>query len=1015
MPDDDTKDSASSGSDVKTTGEDKADAPSVESGDKASDAAPPAPVDAAPPAPVDDAAPAPVDAAAPATGPVTPYAASVVAGPPSDEDDEDEQAAPVVRESTSGWRRWAPLSFAALVAVVFFFLLPPLTKSGLWDPYELNIADLARRVALNLHGAANLALDGSDNSLPHLNDLGRPQLPFTSIAIGFKLFGLHEWAGRAPLAIWGVLGVLATYAFVARLFDRRAGAYAAVALATMPVYFVQARSMLGEIVTMSAVAMAFGGLVVAVFDRDEKGPTGVSSRLPWLLMGLVGLAAGWGSRGGVLGVAAPLVGVGLAWAMSWASGERKLEPFSDLVGALSLAGGLAVGVLAFGQLDAEGSHKDLSLLVGAMIHPPSKYPTWDLFVGSIGHAMAPWSAFLPFALGRLFLSPVGRDGELHARESRGRMAVLVGLTVVFAAHAMLASKTDLIAFTGPALAAAACAIAIRDFERGAPASIAIGVGTVILLAVFHHDFHELPEKAYQAFGVTGATFPDSFKTTALNLWWAGLGGFALVAFLTWVERDSKRDPFDPARYSDLLKVLRDAYDGMLALIYFALVAGASLAGLFIWVGVRTHARWLPTMSLQVRDGILNAWWVLALLPLGVVFGVVFACDVWLWAFNRSRPLSKASVTRGFEPFEAFIGRCKDGLGGRDAVDLAALAIVGLFMFLVIPLATLGALSVFGVKLVVALPVAVSSGFIVFFGMGIVGDVVRHRAASFALGGLVVGGILCGAYYPALANQLSPKEVFESYRVVHKECEPLALLGVGGRTAAYYAGGEPRSFTDVTTAFHWMREATPGCRRFLAMKSEELPKLNELYRETQEPPRQNVPVIDARSSQILLVASSLLPNETNENPLDKMILSAEPHPQRKLDVNMEDKLEVLGIDIIDLNGKPVDSVAPGRKYNMRTYYRVLAPITTEWEAFIHIDGYHRRHNGDHKPLNSKYPMSLWLKDDLIVDEYDVSLEPNFTPGAYTIYFGLFVGDTRLKVKSGPSDGDNRINGGQLRVQ
>ncbi len=702
--------------------------------------------------------------------------------------------------------------------------------------------------------------------------------------------------------------------------------------------------------------------------------------------------------------------------MSWASGERKLEPFSDLVGALSLGGGVTpIAVLAFGQLDADSSHKDLSLLIGAMIHPPSKYPPWDLFVGSIGHAMAPWSAFLPFALGRLFLSPVGRTGELHTRESRGRMAILVGLTVVFAAHAMLASKTDMIAFTGPALAAAACAVAIRHIERGAPASIAIGVGTVILLAVFHHDFHELPEKAYQAFAVTGATFPDSFKATALNLWWAGLGGFALIAFLTWVERDSKRDPFDPARYSDLLKVLRDAFDGMLALIYFALVAGASLAGLFIWVGVRTHARWLPAMSLQVRDGILNAWWVLALVPLGVIFGIVFACDLWLWAFNRSRPLSKTSLTRGFEPFEGFIARVKDGFVGLEGVDLAAHAIVGLFMFIVIPLGTLGAMLLFGAKLLIALPVAVTSGFVVFFGMGIVGDVVRHRAASFALGGLVVGGVLCGAYYPALANQLSPKEVFESYRVVHKECEPLALLGVGGRTAAYYAGGEPRSFTDVTTAFHWMREATPDCRRFIAMKSDELPKLNELYRETQQAPRQNVPVIDARSSQILLVASSLLPNETNENPLDKMILTSEPHPQRKLDVNMEDKLEVLGIDIIDLNGKPVDSVAPGRKYNMRTYYRVLAPVTTEWEAFIHIDGYHRRHNGDHKPLNSKYPMSLWLKDDLIVDEYEVSLEPNFTPGAYTIYFGLFVGDTRLKVKSGPSDGDNRINGGQLRVQ
>jgi hypothetical protein len=123
----------------------------------------------------------------------------------------------------SDWRRFLPLGLAVLTPLAFFFILPPLTKSGMWDPYELNVADLARRVALNLHGATSLALEGADNSLPHLNDLGRPQLPFTSIALGFKLFGLHEWAGRAPLALWGLAGVVATYAFVARLVDKRAG------------------------------------------------------------------------------------------------------------------------------------------------------------------------------------------------------------------------------------------------------------------------------------------------------------------------------------------------------------------------------------------------------------------------------------------------------------------------------------------------------------------------------------------------------------------------------------------------------------------------------------------------------------------------------------------------------------------------------------------------------------------------------------------------------------------------
>jgi len=53
-------------------------------------------------------------------------------------------------------------------------------------------------------------------------------------------------------------------------------------------------------------------------------------------------------------------------------------------------------------------------------------------------------------------------------------------------------------------------------------------------------------------------------------------------------------------------------------------------------------------------------------------------------------------------------------------------------------------------------------------------------------------------------------------------------------------------------------------------------------------------------------------------------------------------------------------------------------------------------------------------DYIVDDHEFSLEPNFTPGAYNVFYGLFVGDTRMKVKTGRQD-DNRVDGGTLRVQ
>ena len=914
------------------------------------------------------------------------------------------------------WPLWVPLALAAAVPALLFLILPPLTKSGLWDPYELNVADLSRRLALNLYSATSLALDGADNSLPHLNDLGRPQLPFSSIALGFKLFGLHEWAGRLPLALWGILGVLATYAFVARLFDRRTGVYSALVLSTMPLYFVQARSMMGDVCTMSGLAMAFGGLAVGAFDRDDDGPTPIGKRAPYLLMALLGLAVGFETRGGLIGVGVPALSVGVAWAVSrMAAKNRAADGAGTVIGIASLLLGTAAAIMAARVIATPGDSKDLSLWVGAMLKTPSKYPTFDFYLAAIGHSLAPWSAFLPFALGRLLIAAPSRSGAAGEREGLGRVAIVVGVGVAFAAHAYLSARTDLVAFSGPALCAVACAVAIRDFERGAASSIAVGLGTLLLAAVLHHDFHELPEKAYQAFGVAGATFPESFKDRALDLWWVVLGGFAVCAFLTWIERDAQRKPFDPAGYTQVIKTLREAYDGMLALVYFATIAGASLAGLVVFIGARTHAKWLPQMSTNIRDYVLNAWWVVALLPY-IIFGLMFMADLWLWAFGRSRPLSKASFTRGFEPFEELLSKVLPGSGearlDRYELGVAVVVIAPLMLFLspaVGFLAWQGA----GFRWYLALLLAVPSGVAFFLVMGFVGDVLRHRAPGLALGGAVVGFVLCFFYYPALANQLSPKEVFESYRTLCPGA-PLGLLGVGGRTSAYYAGGQPPTLNDTQSAYAWLTGGGSQ-RRCLAMKAEELPKLNQLWRQNAAEPKTNLPVLDARSSQILLASSTLAGSDKNDNPLGTMVLTSPPHPQRPLDVNMDDKLQVLGVDLVDERGHLIDAISPGRAYHLKTYYKVLAPITTEWEAFIHIDGYHRRHNGDHKVMNGKYAMSLWLPGDVVMDDHEFKLEPNFTPGTYTVYFGLFVGDTRLKVKSGPSDGDNRINGGPLRVQ
>lgn len=941
-------------------------------------------------------------------------------------------------EPWASWPTWTPLAIAAAVPCALFFLLPPLSKVPMWDPYELGVADLSRRIAVHLYRAGGLVLDGADNTLPHLDDLGRPQLPFSSIALGFKIFGLAGWAGRLPLALWGLLGVLATYAFVSRLFDRRTGAVAAVALSTMPLYCLEARTMLGDVCTMAALAMSFGGLAVAVFDRGPDGaPPRPARRAPWLLLGAVGLFAGFESRGALLGIGVPLLGVGLTWALVRLGAARSAaNRVGDVIGAVSLAAGVIVAMETVRAVRLGNNGRHLDFWVGAVVQPPSKYPTFDVYIGAIGHALAPWSAFLPFAFGRLLAAPAGVERAAAERESLGRVALLVASAVVLVTHAFLAAYTDLIAFSGPALLAACCAVAIRDFERGARASIFVGLGTLLIAAVLHHDFHELPDKAYEAYGLSGVRFPEAFKSTALDLWWIVLGGFAVGTFLTWVEGAVDREPFEPSRYAEVVRELRSAYGGVLESCYLACSAGLSLAAGIVWLGTALRVHRFEHITAGSRDVLLNAWWVVAFVPPALVFGLLFACDAWLWAFQKARPPAWDSPARGLEPFTTLAGHVVGALrepreAAGPAADIEsreaagrlagrvdwwiATIVLSVLMVGAIPAAVFAVASAAGIRARVAAALAVPSTIVVFSVLAVLGDVFRHRALAQILFGAAAGFVVCFDFYPALADLAAPKDLFESYR---HECAgaPLGLLGVGGRGAAYYAPRRPHVVDDPAAAMAWLLGG--GERRCLLTKADDLPVLNELWREQAPKPASNLPVIDAPPGQTLLVASALEPSEHNVNPLSSVLLGALPRPQRPLDANLDDKLQVIGIDLVDERNRPVAAIRSGRGVRMRAYYRVLERIQ-EWpSAFVHIDGNGRHYGSDHKPTGGRYPMSLWLPGDLLVDEQEFKLPPSFAPGDYTLYFGLASGDgcrDRLPVKAGARDDCNRVDAGAIRVQ
>lgn len=829
------------------------------------------------------------------------------------------------------------------LSIAGLLLFPLIGKSGIWDPYELDMAEHARRIAIHVWGAKNLDVPGSLNTLPTLSDLHMGELPFTSVALGFRLFGLHDWTGRLPLALWAFAGAAVLYEVLARLVHRKAGLYACIALVTMPLYFLQARTMLGDIVSMSALIIAWSGLCGAMLDTSK------GAKLIWSVTALAGLFAGFMTRGLLIGVAIPTLSAGLAWLVTRFSQPQSLsEPSGEpapgnakpersdlahtLAGVLSLLVGAGAAIYGYTLLAKTSADAPLLRLLGfSLIKKAATEATFDLPIRQLGHALFPWSAFLPFAFGRLFHTPAASDPKAQDRESTLRVSLLIGATLSLAAIAFLSPRAGALPYPAVGLLAAIAALSIHDLEQGAPPSRTTAIGTLLLAFVLYRDLTLTPDKALAAFVVDKPTFPKSFELQSGLLLRISVLLFVAFAALAWIETPQRKAAKGlrayiadrTAAYKEILAELGRVWNGNLAFTGLVLEAAFIGLGAMLFAGSKLH--WTPVAKLPknfVQYG-LNAWWAL--------------------------PLALALMLPLFDVL-------RDGYRG-------------------------------------------------------VAERLRFpRAAGMLLGALLAGSTLSVIYYPALAAQLSPKEVFDSYTRVRKSGEPLALLGVQSRTATYYqGGGEVESFSDVPRAFGWLTAESLE-RRFLVARADDLPRLNSLYRRAF---KQNIPVIDGRSSQILLI-SNTLENQANQNSLAGIVLDTEPKPAVPLDVQLEDQLEVLGWEVTDNKGRLQEFVIPQTSYHLRTYYRVLKPVTGNWKAFLHIDGYQRRYNGDHSILDGRYPMNLWHPADVVMDDYIFQLEPNFTPGDYTVYFGLFSGETRLRVSRGANH-ENRIIGGALRVR
>jgi 4-amino-4-deoxy-L-arabinose transferase-like glycosyltransferase len=268
--------------------------------------------------------------------------------------------------------------------------------------------------------------------------LEKAPLVYWAIAMSYKLFGVHDWAARIPIALSAVGLCWLTAAFGAWAFGRRAGFYAGLCMATCVGLFLFTRVLIPDVMLAFTVTLAMWAMLRAL-EEEERRPRfwafllaaslGVGLLLKSLVAVLFPLAAG---------AIFLLVTRQLFSARTW----KRLHPFS----------GLAIIVLIAAPWHILATLRNPPFFDSTLQSVPGQYHgfLWFFFMNEqvlrflnlryprdyntvprlyfwLLHLLwlFPWSAFLP-GIAKLSFRPVDRAG-------RARLLALcwIGFVLIF--------------------------------------------------------------------------------------------------------------------------------------------------------------------------------------------------------------------------------------------------------------------------------------------------------------------------------------------------------------------------------------------------------------------------------------------------------------------------------------------------------------------------------------------------------------------------------------------------------
>ena len=381
------------------------------------------------------------------------------------------------------WGNWG-VYVAVLLIAASVYLACIVSPPSLQDDVDAVQAQIARNM-LTSGDWVTARLDG-------VIYLEKPPLIYWLIAISYKVFGVHDWAARIPIALSAIALCWLTAAFGIWAFGKRAGFYAGVCMATCVGLWLFTRVLIPDVMLTLTIAVAMWALL-RVLDNDEPHPRvwayllAASLGTGLLLKSLIGV---------VFPVAAGIIYLVITHQLFAARTWKRLHPFAGILIILAIAAPWHVlatlrnpPYFAFTMRSVPGEYHGFlwfffineQLLRFLNLRYPRDYNTVPRVYFWLFHLawLFPWSVYFPAAV-KLSYKPEDRAGK-----TRLLALCWIGFVLIFFTFSTTQEYYSMPCYPAMALLLGSAMVAGGKWVwRGARAlTIIAGLATAVAIAI----------------------------------------------------------------------------------------------------------------------------------------------------------------------------------------------------------------------------------------------------------------------------------------------------------------------------------------------------------------------------------------------------------------------------------------------------------------------------------------------------------------------------------------------------